>query len=73
MNIGQNDINLVKPGHYDDKSPIKSEKLFRFPKRPHILSISHSKYQSWISVYTWISKWSSCDVTSQSACKMVML
>ena len=53
------------------------------PKGPHILSISHLKYQSWISVYTFefqighvmmspanqFAKWSCYDVISQSACK----
>ena len=54
--------------------------ILDFPKGPHILSFSHLKYQSWISVYTFefqnghvmmlpgnhLAKWSYYDVTSQS-------
>ena len=29
------------------------DSILDFPKGPHILSISHLKYQSWISVYTF--------------------
>ena len=33
---------------------LNQDSILDFPKCPHILSISHSKYHSWISVYTFI-------------------
>ena len=32
---------------------LNQDSILDFPKGPHILSISHFKYQSWISVYTF--------------------
>ena len=32
---------------------LNQDSILDFPKGPHILSISHLKYQSWISVYTF--------------------
>ena len=61
---------------------LNQDSILDFPKGPHILSTSHLKYQSWISVYTFefqnghvmtspanqLAKQSCCDVISQSAC-----
>ena len=32
---------------------LNQDRILDFPKVPHILSISHLKYLSWISVYTY--------------------
>ena len=32
---------------------LNQDSILDFPKVPHILSFRHSKYQSWISVYTF--------------------
>ena len=62
---------------------LDQDSIMNFQKGPQILSISHLKYQSWISVYTFefenghvmtspanqLAKWSCYDVISQSACK----
>ena len=73
----------LKPHNMIAKVMLNQDSILDFPKVPHILSISHLKYQSWISVYTFefqngrvmtspanqLAKWSSYDVTSLSACK----
>ena len=76
-------LTLVEPTQYEGRSHIKSDSILDFPKGPHILSISHLKYQSWVLVYTYefqngyvitspanqLAKWSCYDIISQSACK----
>ena len=62
---------------------LNQDSILDFPKGPHIFSISHLKYQSWVSMYTFefqnghvmmspanqLAIQSCNDITSQSACK----
>ena len=52
-------VNLVKikillyPHNMMVEVMLNRDSILDFPKGPHILSINHLKYQSWISVYTF--------------------
>ena len=63
---GLNFKNVVKPTQYDGRSEyqmclnpdimmvkviLNQDSILDFPKCPHVLSICHLKYHSWISVY----------------------
>ena len=49
---GQNLTSIIHT-LYDGRIMLSPDCILDFPKGPHILSISHLKYQSWISVYTF--------------------
>ena len=55
MNLDQI-IDLVKSTVMVVEVILNQDRILDYPSRPHILSIYHSRYHSWISAYTCIFK-----------------